>query len=321
MPNTNLSFDIGHLHAKKPHLFADAVELTLLFEDYDAISEQDALSILRQTPRSADEADEDDQGNEDVSSAEITQSEQYTIEECFRQISYRSGEMAGSYPFIFDDCALRLREELTNSQKLYLFLLVASRLRSFGSHSFTARVAGAFEHVSKDAMRKLLSEGADVYLFAANSDDRRSIFDTDLRKALPLLAKKMGMDLDIHWDDKLSSSGDAKIDVVGIHGFEDSADIYHVMIGQCAAKELENDWEKKRYEANLNYSAGIFNFKYLPTSILFIPVCYRQPNGAWVEVSKVSGVIPIDRPRITKLLVDAPINIEAEAMLRELGIA
>jgi len=288
-------FSVGKIHKTKPHLFADAVELVLFFDEssFDQASSHDILSLINN--------DLSIQGDEANTFSDTTKPdrEQGYVEGCMSVLKHRSIVYGDMYPFTFSSDLLTPRQDLTDIHFLYLFLLVSSRTYAFPSMS--NQIAAEFEIVSKEAMRAIMPGGSDVYVFGAGSSDRREHFHSDLRKALPILADKANFKLMPDWKKGLSASGDGKIDVIGIKSFRDKMAPSLVMIGQCAARA--DNWEQKRHEAVLSRIQGHRLSSHVePTPIFFIPVCFRQSNNSWVNEGDILSVLTIDRQRYFELL-------------------
>ncbi len=302
--------DYGRLEATRSHLLADAVEILCALDSQGPVSQTDIFSLLTNSTRSPDElmevGEEDLDDNEypdDLSSAEITSKIQAQADDCLSQLEFRSKAFGESYPFEIVDGILKPRDALSELNKLYLFLLVASRTRTFKVQGLTQRIAAHFEEISKEAMRHLMSTSSEVITFAANSEDRRTRFNTDLRRALPQLADFMGMEMSPLWDPQTQSpQGDAKIDLVGVQKLDEFEGGWSVFLGQCAAREDENNWEQKRMEADINYHRARFHFAVPSQAVLFVPGCFRQADGKWASADKASNVILMDRLRILKRL-------------------
>lgn len=301
-------FQIGRVPHTKPHLLADTAEIALAYGEYEQMSQTDILTIIRTASKTADELlplDEEDiddnEYSDDLDGSQITDREQGYVEECFRQIEFRSAAFGAAYPFDHSDETLTLKEEITPIQKIYLLLLACSRVRSFKGKGITQKLADAFEEISAACMKYLMPESSEIYMFGPNFRDK-NIFPGGLQEALQVLTSRMGMRLKTGWEKNYGSSGDGKLDLVAICRLDDHAPGFHVLIGQCASMENENDWQKKRSEALLSFQSAAFDFLVEPQGVLFIPVCFRQPDGDWVNGNNVSRVITLDRLRIISLL-------------------
>jgi hypothetical protein len=301
--------ELGRIPHTRPHLLADAIEIAIAFGEYDIISVTDALGLIGAAPRvetellSLDEDDEDDNDYpDDLGGAEISAKEQSRVEEAFRQIEYRSNTLGDDYPFKLEPEALTLKHSLSDMNQIYLLLLACSRSRTFKHKGAAQKLADCFEEICAQCLEKMISPYGTSFMFGPNSNLRKTVYQGGLSAALPLLTKTMGMGLKKGWERNFGTSGDAKIDLVGVYNFNDTADGFKVVIGQCAAMEDEKNWEKKRQEAQLNTRLGSFDFLVEPDAVLFIPVCYRQPDGTWINSDHVSSVITVDRIRLMKVL-------------------
>jgi len=304
--------DYGRVHRNKPHLFADAIEIMCVFSNFGYASKSDAFSLIETSIRPAeellelDEEDLDDnEMSDDLDSAEIVELYQTEVDECFEQLEYRSSCLGECYPFLVNNDALVLRKDLSLNQIIYIFLLSASRTRTFkDKRGLTQRIASKFEEICKNALASLMPAGAKVFSFGPGSDDRKNIFGSDLLEAVPKLAAFMGMRLLSDWKEGEAHQGDGGIDLVGVQKLDDTEEGWNVFIGQCAAREDEANWSKKRSEADIGYYRSWFAPRVRSMPVMFVPVCYRRSSGKWVNSRLTDNVIFMDRVRILKQLAE-----------------
>lgn len=313
-------FELGRVAHTRAHLLADSIETAIAFGDYDAISDTDIHSIMTNAPRVPEElmnpgdSDLDDNDYPDnLDSVEISEKQQQYISDCLQQIEFRIEQFGEFYPFRLKSGVIEMKD-LTEKHYIYLLLLSCARIRSFKEiKNIKQKLADHFEVVCLHALRRLVPEDSDVFMFGPKSEDRKKRFSTDLRLALPKLAEALRMQLAPKWEKELSAQGDGKIDLVAIVGPDDPAEGTFAIIAQCASMESENDWQKKRQEADFAYHTGSFHYLAKPQGILFVPVCYRDSSGAWRSDRDVAAVLTLDRLRIVRLIEkyeNLPINAQ-----------
>lgn len=300
------TFKIGDIHPSVPHLFADLAELAAVINytgRYD-LHKNDLITIKSQSNTSVDDIDQETEEDENEGSdAERSDRLERQVEDVWTQLDFRENSLKDIYPFVVNGDFISLKENLTDIQRIYLFLLACSRLRSFkkaqkGIIQFWAK---NFAIVSKFCTTALLPPHSKVRIFDANSDDRRAYYGTDLRKAL----KKMGKDLAVPYIneqecDRASSSGDAGFDIVATVEFDDKLSSNYALLGQCGAQETE--WPKKTLEAHSLKLRTYFQVHFDIPTLMFTPIFYRNSDGEWVDNSPCAGVLVIDRARILQLL-------------------
>ena len=304
--------DFGRVHRNRPHLFADAVEIMCVFGEIGYVSKVDALTLGETSIRPADELldlDEEDLDEDefpdDLPSAGIVEKLQAEVDDCFEQLEYRAACLGDCYPFVVDGENLSLKAEISSEQFLYIFLLSASRTRTFkGSKGLTQKIASQFEEVCKGALPGLMPPSSEIVAFGSGSVDRRERFGTDLHEAVENLASFMGMGLVAGWNEGESKQGDGGIDLVGVQRLDETEGGWNVYIGQCAAQEDEHSWEKKRSEADIDYYRSWFVPKVKSVPVMFVPVCFRTSSGRWVNARFTDNVIFMDRVRIIGQLSD-----------------
>jgi hypothetical protein len=302
-----MAFEIGAPHRTVPHLLADLVELLLIsgYEGYATISPATIESIVANSSIPSDEIEELESEASDpaLSDAEKVDVQAVYLEDVWKQLQYRRNRFDDSYPFMVSGDKVSFHENLTPSMRVYRFLLSCSRLRSFPAKM---RVAWAkkFAMMCAHALKQMIPPEFIVRIFDANSDDRRDHYGTDLRRAL----RKLGEDLHVEVNelicDQQSSSGDAGIDIVGVYPFKDAGISTFAVLGQCAAQEKE--WPKKRFEGSPPAIRNFFVALSDPMHVTFIPLCFRESSGIWVNSAHSSGTLLLDRVRLMNLLTKDP---------------
>ena len=300
-----MNFSIGELHPNTPHLLADLTELLVLvgYNGKSKIHKNDVESILTAGVVSSDEVDEEESADEiDASQAEKNTRVENQLEDLLIQLNYRSGAMADYYPFELLGEELSLKTQLSEKARVYKLLVACSRLRSFGRvGGIPQRWAKAFTLVSQHALCGLLPAYANVRIFDVGSDDRRNHYGTDLRPALRVLGRDLGvLSINDAMCDSAGASGDAGLDLVGNIDLDDGAATSYSILGQCGAQET--NWPKKTLEA---YSVRFSNYFQMPfhyPGVMFTPVSYRNSDGQWTDTQAATGIFLADRGRILKLL-------------------
>ncbi len=325
-----MNFNIGELHPNSPHLFADLVELLLLTDYFGKmyLHKSDLAELLNKEVISHEEIDcEEELIENKQSSSEYNGRSEEQIDEVMAQLEYREKSLSSFYPFIKDGEEFRLSPQLDEKCRIYRFLLACSRLRSFESKRVSQKWAKCFTNLSKLAMMGLLPKYAKVRIFDANSEDRRTYYGTNLRDAL----KKLGNDLRVTGInneniEKISTSGDGGVDLVGGIDFDDGAVTSFAILGQCGARE--KDWPKKTLESHAMNIGNFFHMQYHFPSAMFTPILFRTISGEWVDAKCANGVFIADRSRILKLLemqnkcnslVDEPWFLDFESELQEIA--
>ena len=213
------TFDVGDMHPNTPHLLADLVELLCIinYTGRDTFHQTDLASLLNVSNTSVDEVDQERREVRRISSdAVLGDRTEAQLENVWIQLSYRFASLNDMYPFIVEGDEIRMREEQTNKHRVYIFTLCCSRLRSFiRIRGAAQRWARGFAVLCKYATQALLPAHGDVKIFDANSEDRRSYYGTDLRRALRVMGSDLGVKrVDEEECDRAGSSGDAGFDII-----------------------------------------------------------------------------------------------------------
>lgn len=306
-------FEVGVMHPNSPHLFSDLAELLTVIDYYGkgSLHKNDLAEVRQKNPVSSDELDEerenelDDERDDDereIADSVRNEKREVQLENVWRQLEYRESTLGDAYPFCVVGDEILLKEHLNEKNRIYILLLACSRLRSFTNSTGAAqRWAKHFTLVCKEAMRALMPEHANVRIFDANSDDRRTYYGTNLKTALKVLGRDLGV-LSFYQKeiDNCSTSGDAGFDLIATIEFPDGITSNYGILGQCGAQET--GWPKKTLEAHALNLSAYFHMVFQHPSTMFTPVCYRQSNGEWVKNSATNAVVLFDRIRIMHLL-------------------
>ena len=299
------TFDVGDMHPNTPHLLADLVELLSIigYTGRDIFHKNDLASLLNLSNTSFDEVDSEQKEKRKINSdAVLNDRSELQLENVWIQLEYRFASLKDIYPFIVERDEIRLREGFSSKHRVYIFMLCCSRLRSFIRIKGAAqRWAKGFAILCKYATQALLPAHGIVKIFDANSEDRRGYYGTDLRKALRIMGRDLGVKrIDEEECDRAGSSGDAGFDIIATVDFEDNLNCNFGILGQCGAQE--EGWPKKTLEAHSLNLAPYFHTTFSYPSVMFTPVFYRDSNGQWVTSRPTAGVILLDRLRTVCLL-------------------
>lgn len=296
--------DLKTIGKTKPYLFADFCELLVLAGQYEELSKANLHDLLNEDYQpDLDESDPDDDTPAIKSGNAGFERETHYVQNCFDHLDYRQAALKNLYPFNFHKDLLKLKTDLSLGQVLYLFLLCCSQLGRFNkSDGIRQRCAKTFTSLCAEALKCLLVPTAKVYIFDANSDDRKNIFGTDKRTALIKLVNdylyETALEEEILKED---SSGDFGIDIVGIYPFpNDPASGRFAILGQCAAQK--EGWEDKTLEASALALRSLIHFNHDPLNFVFIPLLFRGIDGKWYKPSPLGGCVVVDRLRLLNCL-------------------
>ena len=297
------------------HVWVDFVELLCLVNLDRNATKGDVLDRVRtlsgDLPEGVDpDADEtpDDGLLDSVAPAEINDRWSGYADEWFQHLFYRSKAFHDAYPFTLVDTAdvLQLKDNLTVSQKLYLFLLLCANLRY--CMEFEPDLTAAFEQLSKEAMKSYFSEKAEVHIFGTSETGNRR-YSGNLYKKIVELAKDL-RDKVVVEEASLpaSDTGDGGLDIVSWVSMGDSNSHRIVAFGQCACTE---EWDIKQFSSNVERWRGFMSLRSGVTNVLFIPHCLRGSDGEWHRPADISSVM-VDRQRFLYSLANQENLLEAK---------
>jgi hypothetical protein len=223
----------------------------------------------------------------------------------------RERVFGADYPFGFGEGdVLRLKDPLSDGQRLYLFLLTASCHRNIKSGKDRENLTSGFERLAVPVLKGYFGDRLEAFVFgtAAKEGDR---YHGGLKKAIRKLAADTGFGLGPKWKKhrkELSESGDRGLDVVGWIPFDstDAADLRFVVFGQCATGK---NWGEKQFDTAVERWGRILHLSGPLTTALLISFSWRGPGGDWHRsLELTTSNIVFDRERIVRLLSGRPID-------------
>jgi len=274
----------------KIYLYADYFELVSLFNKDAIISVSEMLDRLKDEGVFKQEKIIENQ-------AETNDNNEVFVREIFNLLEQRYNSFGTDYPFLCANESLSLLNNLSNKQKIYIFLLLASNLNLFGD--FQSDLTTEFELLSQEALKNYLPNYATIKSFGKNTEFSGYICDK-----IRQLANLMNLRTNEEYLKTISVKGtqDMGLDIVGWLPFSDNIGNYISVFGQCACGK---DWNKK-----LNETRRYNNFinPYLSKSIhtLFIPYSLINYNDSNFYEHHEFGesVLLFERKRILALIAN-----------------
>lgn len=291
----------GVINDRSPHLIADLFEIVAIFENRE-VSRGDIETYLANEAGKGLVEELEGEAGHGASTAEVNEKFQRLSEEVFLHLQYRQVAFGDWYPFTAEADVLTPNLPLSDKTKLYVSLLVYSRLKMV-SNSNRSIFAAKFEALSVEAVKGLFPNW-DVYRFGKGGADR-AVFGNKLSAAIRVLATKLKDTVDETYIAEIDArdTGDAGIDIVAVNELADIARGVPAFFGQCAAQQLT--WPEKKFEASAKSIGQYIHFFHDPGTMLIIPVFYRNPDGKWVKSDGWNSIL-IDRLRLIKLLDTLP---------------
>lgn len=238
------------------NLYADFVELLAVFSKGDGIAHGDIQDRFFGEP---------DENN----SSEKNDDNESFIDRIFALIDERRYLYGNLYPFyLWDEQTIRLKNNLSLSQKLYLFLLFSSSLNIF--KSFNSEITTDFEVVSCEAIRSFLPN-AKVKHFGKLSE-----YKGTAREKIKKLADDIGLPTD---DDEIGDIGERNnqergLDIVSWLPFKDKCQNKVIFLCQCACGK---QFESKQHDIR-RYKNYYRFYRTKPQLTLFIPYSLINPK-------------------------------------------
>jgi len=278
--NKKLSKQFGSLRISilnepkyKKHLYADYVELACLFSK-DFVSQNEIIDRLEDNGETF-KVDEIPDGEFGLYDSEKQDKAEIWMNSIFEYLNERSNIYGISYPFVIDKTkGIKIIEKnvLTEKQKLYLFLLIASSLNFF--KEIKDELTSDFEILSENILQTFLPTNAKVFGFGSNTK-----FTGNAQEKI----KKLANEINIQYCERIVSqisvnnSKEEGLDLIGWIPFEDNNPNTIIILGQCACGK---DWFNKQNET-LRYDR--FYSPYLLPFIhaMFLSGDFNNNNGVF----------------------------------------
>ena len=260
--------------------YADFIELSVLFSTKDGISYGDLLDSFFGEP-------------DENTNAEKKDENEAFLKRVFSLIDERISLYAESYPFHKNQNVLLLKESISENNKYYVFLLIASQLNIF--NSFLHNLTTDFETLSYETLKKFLPN-AIIKQFGKNTD-----YIGNAKQKIQALSKDIGIPVNNYEVQEIGDRNNQErgLDVVGWLTFEDKCQNKIVFLGQCACGK---NFESKQHDTRRFEDYLIF-YKTKPQHTLFIPYSLINVKeckfyGNYIE----KDYLVFERKRILSLL-------------------
>lgn len=251
------------------HSYADVAELICLRAN-GYVSANEILKRIKSGGRTVKDEQKKFDGEFGLLDSEENDSEESWLTIVFEYLDLRSKIYSDSYPFIVEKNGLKLKsKELTNTQRIYIYLLIASSLEFFTK--IQKVLTSEFEILSEFVLKQFLPQ-ARVYGFGSNS-----YFKGNAQTKIINLATEINIDVRDRVISQISkyNSKEEGLDVVGWISFEDNNPNTIIIFGQCACGQnwVSKQNETKRYDRF--YDSYIIPFIHT----LFLPHDLRNNKG------------------------------------------
>ena len=285
------------------HIYADYIELNALFLKEEVSISDISDKLLDINDSNMSETVELDAIEEDLQEiASLSAEKNDVIAGRFlaifkicqtRGILYTPEE----YPFIIENNFIKLKENLSDKQKIYIFLLLCSNLNYFRNieHELTVD----FETLSFYSLKAMLPDSAIVKAFGKNS-----LYSGNAKLKISALADDLNLKTK---PDRLNaipnnSTQERGLDLIAWLPFSDKIPNMLIILGQCACGK---EWYNKQRET-LRFEQYI-SFEKTPIHAMFIPYAISDPNET--NFYQNDEILPthllFDRKRILEQIGDA----------------
>lgn len=277
------NIDLPDYSKDDTNLFVDFIELLTLFSNGDGISYGDIQDRFFGEP---------DENN----SSEVDDTQESFIKGLLDLIKERISQYDDLYPFILDSTGqiFRTKDNLTPSNKLYVFLLMSSSLNIF--KEFNSELTTDFESISAIAMQNFVPN-AIVKSFGKNSQ-----YKGTAKNKIDELAKELGINTNVSETKHISihNTQERGLDIVSWIPFADNCQNKIIFLCQCACGKM---FEYKQHDTSRYDNYFVF-YKTEPQHTLFIPYSLINPkdNQFYHSDCIEKGCLLFERLRILRLI-------------------
>lgn len=259
--------------------YADFVELLVLLSGKDGVSYGDIQDQFFGEP-------------DEKINAEIRDEDEAFLKEIFSRIDERISLYVNSYPFEKKDNALLLKENISENEKYYVLLLIASQLSIFDS--FNSDLTTDFETLSFESLKSYLPNNAIVKPFGKNTEYKGNAVEK-----IEALSKDIGFPVKNYAISQIGKNNNQErgLDIIGWLPFEDNCQNKVVVLCQCACGKK---YEYKQIETRR--FATYFDFYTTePQHSLFVPYSMINVRENKFYGDEIKGLV-FERKRIVTLL-------------------
>ena len=210
--------------------YVDFIELLAMFSGNDGISSGDILDRFFGEGESYISEELSSEEHNEITVSEKNDNNESFIDGLFRLIAERIAQFGDCYPFkIENEYNIVIKNDLSNCQKLYLFLLFSSSLDIF--QNFNSQLTTDFESLSYFVLKNFLPNNASIKPFGKNSVYKGTAIDK-----IKSLARDIGLQIN---ESEVNSIGPKNVqerglDLVGWLPFSDNCQNKIVILCQCA---------------------------------------------------------------------------------------
>ena len=286
--NFNLRLSQKYPFDSKLYLYADYFELVSLI-NHEKVGVSEMLDRLK------DEGILNLEIDKDSDIASIKDKDEAFVKNVFGLIQQRQFEYKEFYPFKFHSSFIEVNDFITEQQKLYVFLLLASNLNLFGA--FEADLTTEFEKISKLALKNYLPDRANVKGLGKDSD-----YSGYAIEKIRQLAADMNVEVQEKYISTVSNKGTQELglDIVAWLPFKDKIGNFISVFAQCACGK---NWNKKLTETR-RYNRFLDMYLSQIDHAIFIPYSLANNNTFYEHHEFGDPILVFERNRILSLMKD-----------------
>ncbi len=277
---TDFNISIPNIPRHKHHLYADYIELIALFSKSE-VTKSDILDRLF------------DEGLSGNNNPEIDDKNETWINEIFDLIYFRNSLFSNDYPYKIENKSLKIKNKISEKNKIYLSLLISSSLNYF--KLLQLELTTEFETISYQSLLNFMPDFATVKATGKNSD-----YKGTAKQKIEKIASEINIEIN---KKELANISDRNmqekgLDLIAWIPFEDEIPNLITFLAQCACGK---DWDKKQFETG-RYENYFYFYKKKPIHLMYIPYSITNISAFYMSDDIVGDKIIFDRKRILEFI-------------------
>lgn len=285
------------------HLYADYIELVALIYNGDYATTSNIIKRYKDEGIKLYKKETQEDNEIGSQKSEIEDKYELWADSIFLILKDRELNFLDHYPFYIDQKGIKLKDNQSVKNKIYLTLLLSSNLNYFSK--MQSRLTTEFEEISFQALRNFLPIESVVKQLGENSD-----YGGTARSKVENLAIDMSISTNNHEVSKIDGTNERGLDVIGWIPFKDKIPNLITILVQCACGD---DWYKKQSETK-RYENAYYNFYRLPPiHSMFIPYALGKNSSEFYQSDEIDNKLLFERKRILDYIKETEFFYELDS--------
>lgn len=294
------------------NLYSDYIELISLFSNDSFVTIADIQDRLVDLGIEGD--DDEDTASPEIGSKSSEKADELEnrVRELFLLVEERYYLYGEDYPFSYKEGRIKLKENLTFKNKLYLIFLIASNLDHFSK--LQSIITTEFETISFFVLKEFLPGKAIIKKFGKDSD-----YTGNAKKKIRDLARDLNLEIDEYEINQISDRNNQErgLDIIGWIPFNDLCSNMLIILAQCACGK---HWFGKQHDTT-RFESYYHFYKSKPNHTLFIPysLINTKANKFYQSDEVIKDRLVFERRRLIEFFNDEEVfdSLESKKVVQK----